>query len=175
MLDTSASMLIMSCPSCSLPHPLPKMTGLFVSITFWQEDQQNRSTKSSSQRNSPRLRNQGKSQSHTFALILLMSSQKRPIMFSPLIDPLTTPLNSRIPLPPRLRKSILLTLLKRKLARLSSMNILRLDASYPPNPPKLPYSSSFQKRMEHSTLVRTITILTATASAMVTLSHSFPS
>ena len=68
-----------------------------------------------------------KSQSHAFALISPMSSQKRPITFSLLIDPLITLLSSKIPLSQRLRKSILLTPPNRKLAKLSSMNILRLD------------------------------------------------
>ena len=102
---------------------LPKMTGLFMSIAFKQEDQKNKSTKSPSQCNSLRPRNQRKSLSQTFALISPMSSQKRLIMFFPLIDPLITPLNSRIPLSPRLRRSTLLILPNRKLARLSLMNI----------------------------------------------------
>ena len=97
MLDTSVSMLIMSYSSCSLLYPLLKMTGLFVSITFRQEDQKNRSTRSPSQHNLLKLRNQRRSQSQTFALISPMSSQKRPITFSPLIDPSITPSNSRIP------------------------------------------------------------------------------
>ena len=59
----------------------------------------------------------------TFALISLTSSQKRHTTFSLLIDPLTMPLNSRIPLSPRLPRSILLILLNEKLVRASSMNI----------------------------------------------------
>ena len=105
MLVTSALMLIMSCSSCSLLYPLLKMTGLFMSITFRQEDQRNRSTRSPSRHNLLKLRNQRKSQSQTFALISPMSSWKRPIMFFPLINPSITPLNSRIPLSQRLQKS----------------------------------------------------------------------
>ena len=173
MLDTLASMQIMSYSSCSPLYPLLKMTGLFMSIAFRQEDQKNSSVRSPSQCNLLKLRNQRKSQSQTFAPMSPMSSRKKPITFSLLINPLITPLNSRIPLSQRLRESTPLTLLNRKLARLSLMNILRLDTLYPPNPHKLPHSSSFQKRMEHSALVRTITILTATPSAMDILSPLF--
>ena len=175
MLITSVSMLIISYSSGSLLYPLPKMTGLFMSIAFRQEDQKNRSTRSPSRLNLLKLRNQRKSQSQIFALILLMSSRKRPIMFSPLIDPLITPLNSRIPLSKRLRKSTPLTLLNRKPVRLSLKNILRPDTLYPPNPHKPPHSSLFRKRMEHSVLVKIIATLTATPSTMDTLSRSFPS
>ena len=169
MLITSASMLIMSCSSCSPLYPLLKMTGLFMSITFRREDQRNRSTRSPSQHNLLKLRNQRKSQSQTFAPISPMSSQKRPITFFPLIDPSITLLNSRIPFSQRLRKSTPLTLLNRKPARLSSKNILRLDALYPPNPHKPSHSSLSQKRMELSALARIIITLTATPSAMDTL------
>ena len=163
----------MSCSGCSLLYPLPKMTGLFMSIAFRQEDQRNRSTRSPSRHNLLKLRNQRKSQSQTFAPISPMSSQKRPIMFFPLIDPSITLLNSRIPLSQILRKSTPLTLLNRKPARLSSKNILRPDRLYPPNPHKPPHSSLSQKRMELSIPVKIITTSIATPSAMDILSHSF--
>ena len=83
MLVTSALMLIMNSFSCSPPFPLPKMTGLFMSITFWQEEQENGSTGSPSLCSLPRLRNLKRSLSHTSVPTSQMSSPKKLMTSSP--------------------------------------------------------------------------------------------
>ena len=76
MQDILVSTLIMNFSSCSPPALLLKMTGLFMSITFRQEDLENRLTRLWSLLNLPKQRNLRRSPFPISAKTLKMSSLK---------------------------------------------------------------------------------------------------
>ena len=148
------------------------MTGLFVSITFGQEEQMNTSIRSPFLLNWPRPIHQRTSLSLTSAHPSLMSFLNKPMTNSLHITLSTTPSNSRTPLFLKLLKYTHSIRQRRKPARHSSMNTRKRDVFYLRNPHRPLHFSSCLRRTELYDRARTIDISTPTPFATGILSPS---